>query len=179
MKASSFFFLGLILSFIFFNFIYHYYYFFLYNIVLVFTTHRNESTTGVPNPIPLSHLPPKTIRSDQPSAPDPSILHPTSNLGWKFISYIILSMFQCRSPKSSHHLHLPQSPKDDSIHLCLFCCLRVNDNRVIITIERVTGICVSILYWCFPFWLTSLCIIGSSFIHLIRTVSNVFFLMAE
>ena len=35
--------------------------------------------------------------------------------------------------------------------------------------------CVSILYWCFHFWLTSLCIIGSSFIHLIRTDSNVFF----
>ena len=40
-------------------------------------------------------------------------------------------------------------------------------------------ICVSILYWCFPFWLTSLCIIGSSFICLIRTDSNVFFYMAE
>ena len=38
-------------------------------------------------------------------------------------------------------------------------------------------ICVSILYWCFSFWLTSLCIKGSSFIHLIRTDSNVFFLM--
>ena len=40
-------------------------------------------------------------------------------------------------------------------------------------------ICVSILYWCFSFWLTSPCIISSSFIHLIRTDSNVFFLMAE
>ena len=37
----------------------------------------------------------------------------------------------------------------------------------------------SMLYWCFSFWLTSLCIIGSSFIHLIRTDSNVFFLKAE
>ena len=36
-----------------------------------------------------------------------------------------------------------------------------------------------ILYWCFSFWLTSLCILGSSFIHLIRTDSKVFFLMAE
>ena len=35
---------------------------------------------------------------------------------------------------------------------------------------------VSILYWCLSFWLTSLCIIGSSFIHLIITDSNVFFL---
>ena len=37
----------------------------------------------------------------------------------------------------------------------------------------------SILYWCFSFWLTSLCIIGSTFIHLIRTDSNAFFLIAE
>ena len=36
-----------------------------------------------------------------------------------------------------------------------------------------------ILYWCFSFWLTSLCIISSSFIHLIITDSNVFFWMAE
>ena len=36
-----------------------------------------------------------------------------------------------------------------------------------------------LLYWCFSFWLTSLCIIGSSFIHLIRTDSNVLFLLAE
>ena len=32
-------------------------------------------------------------------------------------------MFQCHSPKSSHPLPLPQSLKDCSIHLCLFCCL--------------------------------------------------------
>ena len=38
---------------------------------------------------------------------------------------------------------------------------------------------VSILYWCFSFWLTSLCIMGSSFSHLIRTDSNVSFLTAE
>ena len=31
----------------------------------------------------------------------------------------------------------------------------------------------------FSFWLTSLCTIGSSFIHLIRTDSNAFFLIAE
>ena len=35
------------------------------------------------------------------------------------------------------------------------------------------------IYACFSFWLTSLCIIGSSFIHFIRTDSNVFFLMSE
>ena len=30
---------------------------------------------------------------------------------------------QCHSPKSSHPLPLPKSPKDCSIHQCLFCCL--------------------------------------------------------
>ena len=44
---------------------------------------------------------------------------------------MILYMFQWHSPKSSHPLPLPQSPKDCSIHLYLFCCLAY---RVIITI---------------------------------------------
>ena len=40
-------------------------------------------------------------------------------------------MFQCYCLKSSHPRLLPQSPKDCSIHLCLFCCLAY---RVIVTI---------------------------------------------
>ena len=86
-------------------------------------------------------------------------------------------MRQCHSPISSRPHPLPQSPNDYSIHLCLFCCPTY---RVIITIFlNSIYINTSILYWCFSFWLTSLCIIGSTFIHLIRTDSNVFFLMAE
>ena len=34
---------------------------------------------------------------------------------------------------------------------------------------QIPYICVNILYWCFCFWFTSLCIISSSFIHCIRT----------
>ena len=37
-------------------------------------------------------------------------------------------------------------------------------------------ICIRIQYFPFSFWLTSLCIIGSRFIHLIRTNSNAFLL---
>ena len=143
-----------------------------------------------------------TIHLGHLSAPAPSILYPASNLDWQFISYMILSMFQWHSPKSSHPLSLPQSPKDCSIHLCLFCCLAY---RVIVTIFLNSvymhsvqfsrscltlcdpmncstpglpvhhQLCISILYWCFSFWLSSLCIIGSSFIHFIRTDSNAFF----
>ena len=59
----------------------------------------------------------------------------------------------------------------------LYICLTY---RVILTIFlNSIYICISIVYWCFSFWLTSLCIMGFSFIHLIRTDSNVFFLMAE
>ena len=56
--------------------------------------------TRVPHPEPPSHLPPCTIPQGHPSAPAPSILYPASNLDWRFISYIILYMFQCHSHKS-------------------------------------------------------------------------------
>ena len=79
--------------------------------------------TRVPHREPSSLLPPCTIPLGHPSAPASSILYPASNLDWWFISYMILYMFQCHFPKSSHPLPLPQSPKDCSIHLCLFCCL--------------------------------------------------------
>ena len=39
--------------------------------------------------------------------------------------------------------------------------------------------CIRIRYLSFSFWLTSLCIIGSRFTHLIRTNSNAFLFMAE
>ena len=94
--------------------------------------------TRVPHPEPLSHLPPRTIPLGHPSASDPSILYPALNLDWKFISYMILYMFQCHSPKSSHPLPLPQSPKDHSIHLCLFCCLTY---RVIVQFSSVAQSC--------------------------------------
>ena len=87
--------------------------------------------TRVPHPEIPSHLPPHTITLGRPNAPAPSILYPALNLDWWFISYLILYMFQCHSPKSSHPLPLPQSPKDCSIHLCLFCCLAC---RVIVII---------------------------------------------
>ena len=96
--------------------------------------HQHESITGIhvfPILNPLSLPLPHTTPPGGPSAPAPSIQYHASNLDWLFVSYMILYMLQCHSPKSSHPLPLPQSPKDCSIHLCLFCCLAY---RVIITI---------------------------------------------
>ena len=80
----------------------------------------HHGCTRVPNPEPPSYLLPHAISLGHPSAPAPSILYPALNLDWHFISYMILYMFQCHSPKSSHPLPLPQSPKVRSIHLYLF-----------------------------------------------------------
>ena len=70
-----------------------------------------------PNPELPSHLPPHIISLDHPHAPAPSILYPVSNIDWHFVSYMIVYMFQCHSPKSSHPLPLPQSPKVHSIQM--------------------------------------------------------------
>ena len=128
---------------IFFLFIYFFSKFIYFNWRLItlqycigFAIHQHESATGIHtfpilSPPPSSLLPPHTIPLGRPSAPAPSIQYHALNLDWRFISYMILYMFQCHSPKSSHPLLLPQSPKDCSIHLYLFCCLTY---RVIITI---------------------------------------------
>ena len=87
--------------------------------------------TCVPHPEPSSLLPPHTIPLGHPSAPAPSIQYRASNLDWWLVPYMILYVFQCHSPKSSYPLPLPQSPKDCSIHQCLFCCFV---HRVIVTI---------------------------------------------
>ena len=115
------------------------------------------------------------------SLPPPSPSHPSglsallqvSNLHWSSILHTVIYRFQCYSLKSYHPHLLSQSSKVCSLYQYFFCCLAY---RVFVTIFLNSRYMYNILYWCFSFWLTSLCIIGSSFIHLIRIDSNVFFL---
>ena len=80
------------------------FYLFIYFTILYWFCHTStcirHRCTRVPYPEPPYHLPPHTISLGHPSAPAPSFLHPASNLDWRFISYMILYMFQCHSPKS-------------------------------------------------------------------------------
>ena len=114
------------------NFFYYYFIlFFFYFTILYWFCH---TSTWIHHKFPLLNPPPTSLPIPSlwyPSAPTPSTLYPALNLDWRFVSYMILYMFQCHSPKSSHPLPLPQSAKDCSIHLCLFCYLAY---RVIVTI---------------------------------------------
>ena len=115
-----------VLSIFFFNFIFK-----LYIIVLVLPNIKmNPPQVYMCSPS-WTLLPPHTTPLGHPSVSAPSIQYCASNLDWRLVSYMILYIFQCYSPKSSHPFPLPQSPKDCSIHQCLFCCLVY---RIIITI---------------------------------------------
>ena len=105
------------------SFFYILFYFLTLQYCIGFAIYQHESITGI-HVFPILNPPPSSLPRPslwvvpvhQPQAS--SILHQT----WTGDSFI-LYMFQCHSPKSSHPLPLPQSPKDCSIHQCLFCCL--------------------------------------------------------
>ena len=92
------------------------------------STYIPHSYTCVPHPEAPTLLPPHTIPLGCLSAPAPSIQYHASNLDWRFISYMILYMFQCHSPKSSHPL--PSPSPTESKRLCytpvslLLSCIR-------------------------------------------------------
>ena len=103
--------------------------FLLYNIILVLP-HIDMNQTWVYMYSPSwTPLPPPS--PSHPSRSSQCTLYHAWNLDWRFVSHVILYMFQCHSPKSSHLRPFPQSPKDYSLHLCLFYCLVY---RVIVTI---------------------------------------------
>ena len=124
------------LSFLFFFFVFFFYFILFFNFTILYwfchiSKWIRHRYTCVPHPEPSSLLPPHTLPLGRPSAPAPSIQYRALNLDWWLVSCMILYIFQCHSPKSSHPLLLPQSPKDCSIHQCLLCCLIY---RVIVTI---------------------------------------------
>ena len=102
-----------------------FFFFLLYNIVLVlpYINMNPPRVYMLSHPEPPSHLPSHTIPLSHPSAPAPSFLYPVSNLDWRFVSYMILYMFECHSPKSFP----PPSPTESkrlfytSVSLSLSC----------------------------------------------------------
>ena len=126
------------------------------------------------HPEPPSHLPSHTIPLGHPSAPAPRILYRT----WTGDSFLIL-YYTCFHAIPPNHPTLSLSHRVQKTVPYICVSFAVSHTGLSLPSLKIPYKCASILYWCFSFWLTSLCIIGSSFIHLIRTDSNVFFLMAE
>ena len=144
-----------------------------------FVIHQHESATGVHvfpilNP-PSTSLPIPSLWSSQCTNPN----HPVSciepGLAIRFTYdniHVSMPFWQIIPPSPS-----PTESKRrfyTSVSLLLFCILGYH--------YQFSKLHIYVLVYCtgvFSFWLTSLCIIGSSFIHLIRTDSNVLFLTAE
>ena len=126
-----------------------------------------------PCPQPLPHLPLHSIPLDCPSAPALSALFHASNLDCSSISHMVIFMFQCYSLKSSHLRLFPQSPKVFFISLSLLLSH--------ICRYHLSKLHIYTLIYCIGAFLSDLLhsVIGSSFIHLIRTDSNVFLFIVE
>ena len=89
---------------------------------------------------------------------------------------MVTYMVPCYSLNSSHPLFLRLCPQ-----LCSLCCISTAALQIGSSVPSfwIPYVCVNIQYLSCSFGLTSLCIIGSRFSHLIRTNSNVFFFITE
>ena len=104
--------------------------FLLYNIVLVLLyIDMNLPWVNMCSPS-WTPLPPPSLSHPSGSSQCTSPEHPVSCIEPGLVIRFTY-MFQCHSPISPCPRPLPQSPKDCSIHLCLFCCLAY---RIIVTI---------------------------------------------
>ena len=123
-------------------------------------------------------LPPPSPYHPSGSSQRTSPKHPVSCIEPVVVTHFIYDIIHVSMPFSQI---IPPSPSPTE-------STRLFYTSVSLLLSRTQGYCYHlskfhiyalVYYWCFSFWLTSLCIIGSSFIHLMRTDSNVFFLMAE
>ena len=95
-----------------------------------FAIYQNKSTTGIHvfpilNPLPSPYHPSGSCQCTSPKQPV-SCIEPGLVIHFLYdITHVLMPFSQIIYPP------LPQSSKDCSIHLCLFCCLAY---RVIITI---------------------------------------------
>ena len=146
-----------------------------------FAIHGLESAMGVHvfpilKPPPTSFPIPSLYVIPVHQSRAPCIMHQT----WTGDSFHIWC-FTCFNAILPYHSaltlsHRVQKTVQYSFLLCLFCCLTY---RIIITFFINSIYIISILYWCFFFWLTSLCVTGSRFIHLTQSYSDAFLFMAE
>ena len=97
---------------------------------ICFAMHQHESTTGV-HVFPILNPPPTSLPSGSSQCTSPK--HPVSCIKPRLVIHFLYDIIHVSMPFSQiiPRLPLPQSPKDCSIHLCLFCCFAY---KIIVTI---------------------------------------------
>ena len=144
-----------------------------------FAIHQHESTTGVHEFQSWTQLPLPTPYHLSGSSPGTGPKHPVSCIKHRLAILFLHDSIHVSVPFSQIIPPFPsptesKSPFYKSVSLLLSCIQGYH--------YHLSKFHIYVLVYCigvFSFWLTSLCIIGSNFIHLIRTDSNEFFLMAE
>ena len=154
----------------FFNHLFYYFLKFLFYFILLYNTvlvlpyidmnlprvyMSSQSWTPLPPPTPY-HL--------SASSPCTSPKHPVSCIEHRLAICFLHDSIHVSVPFSQIILPSPSpSPSESKSPFYISVSLLLLAYRVIIT-TFLNSICMCyILYWCFSFWLTSLCIIGSSF----------------
>ena len=144
-----------------------------------FATHQHESTTGVHMFSILSPLPPPSPYHPSGLSQCTSPKHPVSCIEPGLAIHFLYDIIHVSMPFSQI---IPPSPSPTESKRLFYTSVSVLFSRIQgyhYHLSKFHIYALVYLYWCFSFWLTSLCIIGSSFTHFIRTDLNVFILMAE
>ena len=149
--------------------------------MLVSAIHQHESAIGIHMSSPMN-LPP-TSHPFPPSrllrSPSLSSLSHTANSHWLSILHMVVYMLPFYFIHSSHPL-LPPPPRAHVHKSVLYVCISIAlQTGSLVPSSEILYICINIRYLFFSFWITSLCIIGSRLIHLIRTDSHGYLFMAE
>ena len=145
----------------------------IYNIVFISAIYQHVSAIGI-------HMSPPSWTSFSPPTPSHpsrlsrrpglSSLSHTANSHWPCVLHMVVYMFPCYSLHPFHPL-LP-TPSLISMSI-LYVCISIAALNIGASVPLSRFLIYVLIYnFFFSFWLSSVCIIGSSFIYLISTYSR-------